>query len=63
MDGAKRNLALPKLPERSEVDPRYTWNLAGIYPNLDAWRDDFKRLWGELEAKRSARRRPGLAPP
>ena len=48
MDGAKRNPALPRLPERSEVDQRYTWNLASIYPSLDAWREDFKRVEEDL---------------
>src|SRR5437762_3176631 len=32
------------LPKRSELDPRYTWNLENIYPNLDAWKSDFKRV-------------------
>src|SRR3954449_428051 len=32
------------LPERSAVDPRYTWNLASIYPTADDWREDLKRV-------------------
>jgi oligoendopeptidase F len=32
------------LRERSEVDQRYTWDLASIYPTLEAWQDDLKRV-------------------
>src|SRR5438132_10768922 len=48
MDGAKPSLALPRLPERSEVDQKYIWNLASIYPSLEAWREDFKRVEEDL---------------
>ena len=31
-----------KVPERSQIDIRYTWDLAAMYPNLAAWEADFK---------------------
>src|SRR5690242_9822643 len=35
---------LVALRERGAVDPRYTWNLASIYPTVDDWRADLKRV-------------------
>jgi oligoendopeptidase F len=32
------------LPKRSELDPRYTWNLESIYVSLDDWEADFARV-------------------
>ncbi len=32
------------LPRREELDRRYQWNLADIYPSIDGWRSDFHRL-------------------
>lgn len=32
------------LPLRSELDEKYTWNLAGIYPNKGAFEADIKRV-------------------
>jgi len=42
-----------KVPERSEIDPKYTWDLTAMYPNLQAWEADFKsceQSVGELAA-------------
>ncbi len=34
--------AQAKVPERSEIDPKYTWNLADMYPDRAAWEADYK---------------------
>jgi oligoendopeptidase F len=34
--------------ERSSVDPKYTWNLADIYPDEKAWRAEKERVTAEL---------------
>jgi len=31
------------IPQRSEIETKYTWNLADIYASDDAWEADFKR--------------------
>jgi oligoendopeptidase F len=31
-----------KVPERSQIDTKYTWNLADMYANRAAWEADFK---------------------
>lgn len=31
-----------KVPERTEIDPKYTWDLTTMYPNQEAWEADFK---------------------
>ena len=36
------------LPRREEIPVAFQWNLAEIYPSLDAWEADFKRLKGTL---------------
>jgi oligoendopeptidase F len=36
-----------KIPERSEIEERYKWNLEDIYPSADEW----ERSFAELEAK------------
>lgn len=41
---------LQPLPARSEVDPAFTWNLAALYPGLDAYRSDFTQAEKDLEA-------------
>lgn len=33
-----------KLPERNEIDPKYTWDLSHIYPNDEAWEQDYEVL-------------------
>lgn len=37
------------LPTREEIPAAFKWNLAEIYPSLDAWETDFKRVKGMLE--------------
>jgi oligoendopeptidase F len=32
------------LPKRSEVEEKYKWNLGSIYPDIDAWQADRKRV-------------------
>ena len=41
--------------EPAEVDPKYTWDLSEIYPNLEAWeqaRDEVIASFDEIEARR-----------
>ena len=41
--------------DATEVDPQYTWDLAEIYPSLDAWeqaRDEVLASFEEIEARR-----------
>jgi oligoendopeptidase F len=39
-----------KVPERSQIDVKYTWDLAAMYPNLAAWEADFKSCGQALGA-------------
>ena len=39
---AASSLHAAKLPQRSDIDPRYKWRLEDIYPTNDAWEADFK---------------------
>lgn len=40
--------AADKLPQRSDIDPKYKWRLEDIYATNDAWEADFKRAEGLL---------------
>ena len=40
------------IPARADVDVRFTWNLADIFPTDDAWRTEFARVRGELDTLR-----------
>lgn len=31
-----------KVPERRQVDPKYTWDLTTMYPNQEAWEADYR---------------------
>jgi len=31
-----------KVPERSQIDPKYQWDLTAMYPDRNAWEADFK---------------------
>jgi len=45
-----------KLPKREEIPDQYKWNLAAIYPSLEAWVADFqvsKGLMAEIEQKKA----------
>ncbi len=47
--------ALLAQEETKEVDPKYTWDLTEIYPNLEAWeqaREEVLASFEEIEAKR-----------
>ncbi|MDR1048284.1 MAG: oligoendopeptidase F, partial [Synergistaceae bacterium] len=39
-----------KLPERSEIEERYKWNLEDIYPSIEAWEEAFAALAPRIEA-------------
>jgi len=39
-----------KVPERSQVDARYTWDLSAMYANRGAWEADFKACERDLSA-------------
>ena len=41
------------IPARADVDVRFTWNLADIFPTDDAWRAEFARVRGQLDTLRS----------
>ena len=36
-----------ELPNRSQVDEKYTWNLTDLYPSMEAWEKDLNR-YGEM---------------
>ena len=40
------------IPARADVDVRFTWNLADLFPSDDAWRAEFARVHGELDTLR-----------
>lgn len=47
--------ALPAQEEGGEVDPRYTWDLTEIYPNLEAWeqaREEVLASFEQIEARK-----------
>ena len=43
------------IPARADVDARFTWNLADLFPSDDAWRAEFARVHGELDTLRGYR--------
>jgi oligoendopeptidase F len=51
--GAMSVLMTAQERDRSKVDPKYTWNLAEIYPSDTAWRAEKDRVAGELPRLRS----------
>jgi oligoendopeptidase F len=40
------------VPERSAIDPKYTWDLSSIFPSWDAWEAAFAELDRGIEAYR-----------
>src|SRR5512141_921743 len=42
-----------KLKQRSDIDPKYKWNLADMYPSDDAWEKDFTYLKNNLSRMES----------
>jgi oligoendopeptidase F len=47
--------------ERSEIDPKYKWNLADLYPSVDAWQKAKQDLVGRLPALEAHRGHLGSA--
>jgi oligoendopeptidase F len=45
-------MALVHLPARDEVDPRYTWNDASVYPGVVEWTAELATLADELDTIR-----------
>ena len=45
-------LLAPAAPakERSEIDPKYKWNLSDLYPSVDAWQQAKQDLEARLPA-------------
>lgn len=35
---------MQRIPKRQEVDQAYTWDVASVYQNLDAWEQDFAKV-------------------
>ena len=48
--------------DRSKIDPKYTWNLAEIYPTEAAWRKEKERLAAELSKLRAFQGKLGSSP-
>ena len=48
--------------DRAKVEDRYKWNLADIYPRLDAWRAEKARVAAEIPKIRSFAARLGTSP-
>lgn len=40
------------IPARADVDARFTWNLADIFPTDDAWREEFAACAAQLDTLR-----------
>ena len=36
------------IPHHSEIDSRYTWNAASVFPTVKAWEAEFERVAGDL---------------
>ena len=39
-----------KVPERSQIDPKYTWDLTALYPNPAAWEAVYRECESGLGA-------------
>ena len=46
-------LAVGQERDRAKVEDRFKWNLADVYPTLDAWRAEKARMTAEIPAVRS----------
>ena len=40
------------IPHHSEIDSRYTWNAASVFPTVKAWEVEFERVAGDLAGLR-----------
>jgi oligoendopeptidase F len=43
-------MSVERVPARSEVDPRFTWNNASVFPSVEAWAAELAQLSAGLEA-------------
>jgi oligoendopeptidase F len=43
-------MSLTHLPTRSEVNPRYTWNDASVFPTVDDWAAELSSLQSDLDS-------------
>src|SRR5437762_12149797 len=50
------------LPKRTEIEEKYTWNLANIYPDETAWEADYRRLEDALPRLESFKGHLGDSP-
>lgn len=48
-----------QIPQRSDIDDKYKWNLELIYPNLEAWESDFDFVEGNYARLESYKGRLG----
>ncbi len=37
------------IPQRSDMDPKYLWNLDSLYPSVEAWEKDFQYIEANLD--------------
>ncbi|HEX7002692.1 MAG TPA: oligoendopeptidase F [Trueperaceae bacterium] len=52
-------MATTTLPTRDQLDPRFTWNIESLYPDEQAYRDEFEIAERDIEKLRSYRGRLG----
>jgi oligoendopeptidase F len=52
-------MAVVTLPERSEIDTKYKWNLEGVYPEDSGWERDFEAVAPLIEGVGSFKGRLG----
>ena len=48
--------------DRAKVEDRFTWNLADIYPSLDAWRAEKAKMAAEIPKIRTFAGKLGTSP-
>ncbi|MEA3334720.1 MAG: oligoendopeptidase F [Chloroflexota bacterium] len=51
-----------QVPERSEIDPQFTWNAASVFPSDEAWGKEYRTLSGDLDRIRGFQGRLGEGP-
>ena len=62
-DEASSSASEGKIPERSEIDTKYKWDLEAIYPSAEAWEKAFSDLQPKLDALASFRGKVGASAP
>ncbi len=50
-----------QLPLRNEIEAKYTWDLAGVYPSDEAWEKDFKSVEDDLPNYKNFEGKLGLS--